>query len=138
MLKYYNNITKTLSIPFIFNEELKDIPNETEIIIFSQDYKNGKYSKFNQIIKENVLPCSLHTLRLGSSFNQEIKENVLHKSIKKIDLYSHCNLINNLPLQLTEVYIKFCNYVIDNKEINNLLMILFQLLLKIKNSDEKY
>ena len=140
MLKYYNNITKTLTIPYNFNEELKDIPDDTEIIIFDEDRKNNKYSKFNQKIKENVLPDSLHTLSFGWDFNQEIKENVLPgnlntltfdfhfnqkikenvlpKSIKKIGLWSHCNLINNLPLQLEEVYIQFYhNY---DKEITNL------------------
>ena len=43
MLKYYNNITKTLTIPYEFNEELKDIPDDTEIIIFYEDRKNNKY-----------------------------------------------------------------------------------------------
>jgi len=47
MLQYYNNITKTLKIPCEFNEVLKDIPDDTEIIIFDQDYKNNKYSEFN-------------------------------------------------------------------------------------------
>ncbi len=30
MLKYYNNITKTLTIPCEFNEELKDIPDDIQ------------------------------------------------------------------------------------------------------------
>ena len=165
MLQYYNNTTKTLIIPYDFNEVLKDIPDDTEIIIFDEDNENEKNSKFNQEIKENILPDSLHTLTLGYSFNQEIKENVLPnnlhtltfgdnfnqeikedilpgnlhtlifgfhfnqeikenvlpKSIKKIGLYSHCNLINNLPLQIEEVCIKFNKYYDEyNKEVNNL------------------
>ena len=165
MLKYYNNITKTLTIPYDFNEELKDIPNDTKIIIFDENYKNKEFSKFNQEIKENVLPVSLHTLIFGHTFNQEIKENVLPvslhmltfgwnfdqeikenvlpislhtlgfgfnfnqeikenvlpKSIKNICLWSHCNLINNLPLWIEEVYIIFAEWNEKyNKEVNNL------------------
>jgi hypothetical protein len=200
MIKYYNNTTKTLTIPYKFNEELKDIPDDTEIIIFDEDLKNDKYSifnqkikdnvlpdslhtlsfglSFNQKIKENVLPESLHTLRLGYYFNQEIKENilpkslhtltfgyhfnqeikenvlpdshhtltfrdcfnqvikenVLPKSIKKIGLYSHCNLINNLPLGIEEVYIDFYGNDKYNKEVTNLPITLE----KIVISDEKY
>ena len=135
MLKYYNYTTKTLTIPCEFNEELKDIPDETKIIIFDEYHKNMKYSRFNQEIKENVLPGNLHTLILSYWFNQEIKENVLPKSIKKICLYSHCNLINNLPLGLEEVCIKFNEYNDeDNKEVNNLPITLK----KITIENEKY
>jgi hypothetical protein len=134
MLKYYNNITKTLTIPCEFNEVLKDIPNDTEIIIFDEDYKYYKFSKFNQEIKENVLPDSLHNIKFGWAFNQEIKENALPKSIKNIGLYSHCNLINNLPLQLEEVCIKFNNDDTCNKEVTNLPMTLE----KITIENEKY
>jgi hypothetical protein len=196
MLQYYNNITKTLTIPSDFNQELKDIPDDTEIIIFDEDLKNKKYSKFNQEIKENVLADSLHTIKFGFSFNQEIKENVLPdslhtltfgrrfnqeikenvlpdtlhtltlgcyfnqeikenvlpdslhtltfgicfnqeieenvlpKSIKKIGLYSHCNLINNLPLWIEEVCIKF--YYKCDKEITNLPMTLEKITIENK------
>jgi hypothetical protein len=59
----------------------------------------------------------------------------LPKSIKKISLYSHCNLINNLPLWIEEVHIKF-NYDNDkdNKEITNLPITLE----RITINDEKY
>jgi hypothetical protein len=244
MLEYYNNTTKTLTIPYIFNEELKDISTDTKYIIFSQNYENSEYSKFNreikenvlpvslhtltfgfhfdqeikenvlptllhtltfsckfnQEIKENVLPCSLHTLKFGWLynqqikenvlpnilhtlifgcefnqeininvlpkslhtlifnwrfnqdikenvlpvslhtlifgwfFNQEIKENVLPCSIKKIGMYSHCNLINNLQLWIKEVYIMFSNGSKCNKEITNLPITLE----KITISDEIY
>ena len=174
MLEYYNNTTKTLTIPYIFNEELKDISTDTKYIIFSQNYENSEYSKFNREIKENVLPVSLHTLTFGFHFDQEIKENVLPtllhtltfsckfnqeikenvlpcslhtltfagyynkiikenvlpKSIKKIDLYSHCNLINNLPLCVKEVYIKFEDNDKYNKEVNNLPITLEKITIK--------
>ncbi len=82
----------------------------------------------------NVLPDSLHTLTFSFKFNREIKENVLTKSIKKITLYSHCNLINNLPLQIEEVCINFSNDYTFNKEVNNLPITLE----KIVIYDEKY
>ena len=130
MLKYYNNITKTLTIPCEFNEELKDIPDDAQIIIFDEDWKNIEYSEFNQKIKENVLPDNLHTLSFGWHFNQEIKEYVLPKSIKKISLYSHCNLKNNLPLWIEEVCIKFSNDDKYNKEVNNLPITLKKITIK--------
>ncbi len=49
-------------------------------------------------------------------------------------MYSHCNLINNLPLFIEEVYIKFCIKDIFNKEVNNLPITLE----KIVISDNKY
>ena len=110
MLKYFNNITKTLTLPYEFNEVLEDILDDTENIIFDEDYKKLKYSKFNQEIKENVLP----------------------KSIKKIGLYSHCNLINNLPLWIEEVFIKFSNDDEYNKEVNNLPMTLEKITIENK------
>jgi len=244
MLKYYNNITKTLRIPCEFNEILKDIPDDTEIIIFDEGFKNYKCSKFNQeikenvlpknlhtikfgycfnkeikknvlpdslhtlnfsdcfnqkikekvlpgnlhtitfgwdfnqelkenvlpyslhtltfgvdfnqeikenvlpnnlhtltfgfwfnqVIKENVLPDSLHTLTFGWEFNQVIKVNVLPKSIKKIGLYSHCNLINNLALRIEEVFIRFSHDDTYDKEVTNLPITLK----KITIEDEKY
>ena len=154
MLKYFNNKTKTLTIPYEFNKVLKDIPNDTKIIIFDEDLNNNKYSKFNQEIKKNVFPCSLHTLtfginfnqeikenvlpdslhtlRLGFKFNQEIKENVLPCSIKKICLYAHNNLINNLPLHIEEIYIKFSILEGYNKEVTNLPMTLKKIIVDNK------
>jgi hypothetical protein len=201
MLKYYNNTTKTLTIPHKFNEELKDIPDNAEYIIFYNNYRKHEFSFYNKVIKENVLPVSLHTLTLsynfnqeikenvlpvslhtlifghtfnqeikenvlpvslhmltfgwnfdqeikenvlpvslhtlgfGFNFNQEIKENVLPKSIKYICLYSHCNFINNLPLQLEEIYIVFTDWTnIEHKEVNNLPITLERITIK----DEKY
>jgi hypothetical protein len=91
MLQYYNNITKTLTIPYEFNDELKDIPDDAQIIIFDEDWKNIEYSKFNQKIKENVLPDNLHTLTFGDAFNQEIKENVLPSSLHTLTFGHYFN-----------------------------------------------
>jgi hypothetical protein len=79
------------------------------------------------------LPNNLHTVGLGFDFDKEIKKNVLPKSIKKISLYSHCNLINNLPLWIEEVYINFNSYKY-NKEVNNLPITLEKIII----SDKKY
>jgi hypothetical protein len=49
-------------------------------------------------------------------------------------LYSHCKLINNLPLQLEEVYIIFSFWNQFNKEVNNLPMTLKKVIIE----NEKY
>ena len=79
MLEYYNNITKTLTIPYDFNNVLKDIPYDTEIIIFDEDDINDIYSYFNQEIKKNILPELLHILTFDYEFNQEIKKECIAK-----------------------------------------------------------
>ena len=35
--EYYNEKTKTLTIPYKFNEKLKELPFDTKIIIFKED-----------------------------------------------------------------------------------------------------
>ena len=110
MLKYYNNITKTLTIPCEFNEILRGIPNNTKIIIFDEDLNNIKYSNFNQEIKENVLPKSLHTLIFGFYFNQKIKDNVLPNNLHTFTLgyeFNHQIKENVLPCSIKKyVYIR--------------------------------
>ncbi len=39
MLKYYNDETKTLTIPFDYNKEINDIPDNTKNIIFDECLK---------------------------------------------------------------------------------------------------
>jgi hypothetical protein len=51
-------------------------------------------------------------------------------SIKKINLFSHCNLINNLPLYLEEVYINFFKFDEYNKEVTNLPATLEKIIIK--------
>jgi hypothetical protein len=66
ILNYYNKETKTLTLPYNFNEKLKDIPEETEKIIFhnySYNYSHGYYSLFNQSVDN--LPLSLTHLTFG-------------------------------------------------------------------------
>jgi hypothetical protein len=37
--EYYNVDIKTLKLPWYFNEELKHLPIDTQIMIFEEDYK---------------------------------------------------------------------------------------------------
>ena len=59
---------------------------------------------------------------------------MIPESIKKIGLYSHCNFINNLPLHLVEIYIKFDDDDFYNKDITNLPITLEKIII----NDEKY
>jgi hypothetical protein len=88
-IEHYNKDTKTLTIPYSFNEEIKDIPEETEIIIFSKNYRNKKYSKFNQkvdnlqkFLTQITFGCYLTHLYFDNCFNQPV---------------------DNLPLSLTHL-----------------------------------
>jgi hypothetical protein len=62
-LEHYNKETKTLTIPYTFDEELKDLPKETKIIIFSENLDEDKYSYFNQSVDN--LPETLTHLTFG-------------------------------------------------------------------------
>jgi hypothetical protein len=69
----YNIDIKTL-IPYNFNEELKDIPNDTQIIVFENEY-----SIFNQ--KVDNLPKNLTQITFGFYFNQKVDylpQNLIH------------------------------------------------------------
>jgi hypothetical protein len=71
-IEHYNKETKTLTIPYNFNEELKDIPEETEIIIFN------KNSNFNQPV--NNLPKTITHL----SFGRQTPVRLAHPKIMNI------------------------------------------------------
>ena len=61
----YNKETKTLSIPYNFDEELKDIPEETENIIFTP----------HNLISDNVadnFPKNLSQITFGDTFNKKV------------------------------------------------------------------
>ena len=91
-----------------FNHEIKPnvLPINLHTLIFEGD--------FNQDIKENVLPINLHSLWIGNKFNNNIK---IPMSVRYISLYSHNNLINNLPYHIETVFIKF-EYSIEHNIIN--------------------
>ena len=115
MLKYYILETKTLTIPYKFNEELSNIPIDAKIITF-RDNKDH-YSQFNREIKENVLPNFLKNLTFGHNFNREIKENVLPKSLINLTFgYSFNKQIKENVLPDTLINLIFGNDF--NKQIN--------------------
>lgn len=68
--EYYNEKASTLTIPFNFNEELKNLPFDIKIIIFEEYFPFWKYSNFNQRVDD--LPNTLTHLTFGSYFNQKI------------------------------------------------------------------
>ena len=77
--EYYNAKTKTLTIRFSFNEELNDLPVDTQIMIFKEDSYNVIYSEFNQLVDN--LPKNLTNLTFGWKFNQSVDklpESVTH------------------------------------------------------------
>ena len=89
--QYYNKETKTLSIPWDFDEELKDLQFDTEVIIFEENRSKYQYSQFNKSVdatrknfiftgapKNNFvfdgdnLPQNLTHLTFGCEFNQKV------------------------------------------------------------------
>jgi hypothetical protein len=66
---WYDNDTKTLTIPYTFNKELKDIPEDVKILIFSGDVF-PYYSGFNK--KVDNLPKSLTHLTFNGTFNKKV------------------------------------------------------------------
>jgi hypothetical protein len=106
----YNKETKTLIISYDFNEELKDIPNDTEIIIFENE--EPKYSIFNQKVVN--LPQNLTHLTFGSYFDQKVDnlpKNLTHLTID----YKFNQKIDNLPKNLTHLTLSYnFNQKLDN------------------------
>ena len=59
----YDEITKTLTLSCHFNKEIKDIPKETEIIIFSESKQYALYSEFNKPVDN--LPEKITNITFG-------------------------------------------------------------------------
>ena len=101
----YNKRIKTLIIPHKLNEELKDIPENTKIIIFK------KKSKFNQKIDYLPkyflgFPQNLTHLTFGRNFNKKV--NKLSKNLIYLAFGKNFNQeVNNLPKNLKYLKIKF-------------------------------
>ena len=94
--KYYNNDTKRLLIPHTFNEELINIPKDTNEIYFlsseteiNYGHEDDEYeeddptmrSNFNQEILPHTLPNKIKKIKFGFRFNKEIKPYVLPNSL---------------------------------------------------------
>jgi hypothetical protein len=159
----YNRDTKTLTIDYDFNEELKDIPNDTQIIIFKN---KNKFSKFNK--KVDNLPKSLIKIFFGGYFNQKIDylpQSLTHLSFgycfnRKVNNFSEYFLglpknlscltfndwfkqkINNFPKNLTQLnFGVLFNQKIDKlpKNLTNLtLSFYFNNKLNILSKELKY
>jgi hypothetical protein len=53
--KYYNNETKTLTLPWIFDEKLNNLPLGVQIMIFEEDWvKNNIQNLINQSIHYQI------------------------------------------------------------------------------------
>ena len=104
--EYYDLKTKTLTLHFYFNEELKDLPVDVKIIIF------GKLSTFNQ--KVDNLPNNLTHLTFGSTFNQIVDN--LPKNLTHLTFGHYFNQsVDNLPSSLTYLTLgMYFNQKIDN------------------------
>jgi hypothetical protein len=97
--KYYDNTTKTLILPsnYIYYEELKIIPKETEIIVFNEDINIFSVSEFNEPVDD--LPENLLEITFGYRFNQSV-DNLPNKLIK-LTLGTYFDKpINYLPASL--------------------------------------
>jgi hypothetical protein len=94
----YNKETKTLTINFDFNEELKNIPKDVKIIIFNN--KHSHLSYFNQ--KVDNLPQSLIHLTFGIIFDQKVDK--LPKNLTHLIFCYYFNQkVDNLPKNLTHL-----------------------------------
>jgi hypothetical protein len=135
--KHYNKETKTLHISNGFNEELKDIPKETEIILFSYSSnftqsvdnlpENLTHLTFGYWFNQSVdnLPLSLTHLTFGCCFNQLVDN--LPKTLTHLTFgYMFNQSVDNLPEKLTHLIfnVRF-NQSIDNlpKKIKELTLI---------------
>ena len=100
--EFYNDKTKTLTIPFYFNEELKYLQHDILIIIFEEDFAKAEYSRFNQLVEN--LPTNLTYLRFGYYFNQKITN--LPSTLTYLAFGKKFNYpIDNLPPNMKQIYI---------------------------------
>jgi hypothetical protein len=110
---YYNSETRTVSLPYDFNQEIENLPIDTEIIIFEENVLKSQYSRFNQSVDD--LPPNLTYLHFGGYFNQPV--NNLPSKLTHLTLgYSFDQPINNLPQNLTHLTLGFS----FSQQINNL------------------
>ena len=84
------------------------------------------YYRFNQEIKENILPNNLTHLTLGEEFNQKIS---VPKSLIELEFYSNCPIKDNIPDFIENITILF------NKQNNHKITNLPISIKKIKISD---
>ena len=94
----YDELTKTLTIQFEFDDELVDLSNNIKIIIFENTYSNC--SKFNKNVDN--LPPNLTHLTFGSYFNQNVDK--LPPNLTHLTFEGRFNQkLNCLPRNLTHL-----------------------------------
>ena len=136
LLEYYNKETKTLSFPLNYNKELKNLPEDVENIIFSENYEDSEFSKFN--CKVDNLPNNLQSITFGYDFNQPIDKlpknlqsitfgpefnqpiDKLPTTVDELAFWSHSNIKNNIPEFISNIKIIFYYDDIHNQQIDNL------------------
>ena len=97
--EYYDNKKKILTLPCDFNDELKNVPIETEIINFIDD-EAIYLSRFNQPIKN--LPQNIKKINFGWYFNQPVDN--LPKTMTELKYGFKFNQpVDNLPINLTHL-----------------------------------
>lgn len=116
----YSEEPDTVRIPYNFNQELKDLPEDTLKIIFDQyfDYhgNNNQISKFNQSVDN--LPNGLIELKFGYYFNQNVDK--LPNNLKKLTFGDNFNqTVDKLPNNLNKLRFGFAfNQNVDNLPSN--------------------
>jgi hypothetical protein len=95
----YNEETFKLTIPQTFNDDLINLPTNTQILVFDEVPGNkARFSEFNKQL--NTLPDSITFIKFGSLFNQEI--NNLPKNLKTLIFgYEFNQSVALLPKTLT-------------------------------------
>jgi hypothetical protein len=115
-----------LTISHNYNEELKDMFEDTKIIFF--DYSDDDYhyivSKFNQPI--NNLPENLTHLELIGIFTNDV---IIPKNIDKLILSCNNCILQKLPEYIEKIYIEFDDFY-PAKIVDNLSLSLKEIFIK--------
>jgi hypothetical protein len=100
LLKYYDKETKTLSFPPYYNEELKNLPEDVENMIFYENFEEKLFAKFNCSV--NNLPNNLQNITFGWYFNKSVDK--LPNNLQNITFgYLFNQPVDNLPKNLQSI-----------------------------------
>jgi hypothetical protein len=111
---YYNNDCKLLILPYSYDEELDNLPEKIEIIIFSEEDDEELKSCFNKSVDNLPKTITKIIFGFGSSFNQPV--NNLPPSLTHLTFgYGFNQSVDNLPTSLTHLTFGFrFNKPVDN------------------------
>jgi hypothetical protein len=109
--EYYNVEEKTLTIDYLFNGELNNLPPDVKIILFKENFLKREDSKFNKSL--DFLPNSVTHLTLGAEFNQSV--DLLPNSITHLIFKRKFNqLVDCLPNSLKHLSLgNYFNQLVD-------------------------